>query len=550
MRKILSMLIGLLMVLFIGYTIYTEFNEVQDNDIIESDEFFVLLEDMKLIEAEDYIYIDDQIHFSVHFLKDFVDQNLFYDENEDVLVFTDDSRVGRFYPDSQSGTMNGKEILLKSPINIVDKDTFIPYDLIRELYSERLEFYWNNSSLVIDFKKYDYLEGEILEDSYLYSSPHKRAPLIGEGLVDGDRVIVFSEDRSWYKVRTNEGLVGYVMGESILIEYGKNRFKRSVDREEGTNSGDPGMINLTWDYTYGPMRNMDAAPDMKGVNVVSPTWFDVSDENGSIYDKGNLDNSILYKNAGYELWPAVTNSFDPGMTSVFLRSSESRERIINDLLDLYKYYKVDGINIDFENIYYEDSDHLTQFVRELYPVFKDQGMKVSMDVTAISTSPNWSMVYDRKRLQESLDYVVLMAYDQHWAASPVAGSVAQYWWVEESVSRILEQVPAEKLVLGMPFYSRVWDVNDDGVSSQAVTMSTALEFIEKNNIQAVWDEASQQYYGDTKVGETTRKIWLEDENSLYYKVSLVHKYNLAGIATWRKGFEIPSVWEALDGYLN
>ncbi len=550
MRKLLSLVIGISMVLLIVYVIYNDLTDIKINRVPEDEGFIVLLEEMKLRETEDYIYIDDQIYFSVTFLEEFVDSDLFYDIEESVVVFTDDERVGRYYPDSKNATMNNKGILLISTLKIVDKEVFMPNDLVSELYRDILSFHWNNNSLVIDFKEYEYMEAEIIEDTFLYVSPHKRSAMIGEGLVKGERVVVFSEEGSWFKVRTADGLIGYVEEESILIEYGHKRFKRSIDDEGEPTTGDDGKINLTWEYTYGPMKNIDSAPDMQGVNVVAPTWFDISEENGEIYDKGNYDNSILYKAAGYRVWPAVTNSFDPEMTSVFLRSSESRERIIGDLLDLYRYYQADGINIDFENIYYEDRDYLTQFVRELYPIFKSNGMTVSMDVTAISTSPNWSMVYDRERLQKSLDYIVLMAYDQHWAASPVAGSVAQYWWVEESVSRLLEEVPAEKLVLGMPFYSRVWDVDDDGVSSQAVTMTTALEFIEKNNIETVWDEDSQQYYGEVKVGETTRKIWLEDWNSLYYKVSLVHKYDLAGIATWRKGFEVPSVWELLDGYLN
>jgi spore germination protein YaaH len=550
MRKILSILIGLLTVLFIVYTVYTDLDEAQVNDVVEIDGLFVLLEDIRLIEGEDYIYFDDQIHFSVPFIQEFIDQNLFYDKNESVLVFTDYFRVGRFYPGSKEATMNDKKILLISPLRMIGGQIYIPNDLVMELYREKLTFDWNNNSLVIDFKEYEYIEAEIIDETSLFASPHKRGALIGEGLVRGEKVVVFSEEGSWFRIRTSDGIIGYAMEESILIEYGKNRFKRNNEERDESTLEKQEKINLTWDYAYAPVGDLDTVSHMQGVNVIAPTWFDISDGEGSVYDKGNLTNSILYKASGYEVWPAVTNSFDPEITSLFLRSSESRERIINDLMDLFTYYQVDGINIDFENIYYEDRDYLTQFVRELYPVFRNNGLTVSMDVTAISTSPNWSMVYDRQRLQQSLDYVVLMAYDQHWASSPVAGSVAQYWWVEDSVGRILDQVPAEKLVLGMPFYSRVWDVNDEGVSSQAVTMSTALDFIEKNDIEIVWDESSQQYYGEMELGETTRKIWLEDENSLYYKVSLVHKYDLAGIATWRKGFETPSVWEKLDGYLN
>ncbi|WP_422487137.1 glycosyl hydrolase family 18 protein [Gudongella sp. DL1XJH-153] len=550
MRKILAFILSIFIIVFVVYIIYSDYTQVEVQSISEEDGFYVLIEDIKLVEESDYMYIDDEIHFSYEFLKEFVDEDLFYDEEESVVVITNQQSVGRFSLEMSLGTMNGKEIQLITPLRNINQNVYVPYNLVKEIYRNELDFNWNNKSLIVDYKGYEYIEGELKEDSQVHLSPHKRSAKIGSTLESGERVVVFAEESSWFRIRTKEGLVGYVHEDNLLIEYGKNRFRIKMEDDQDSTSNISELINLTWDYTYGPMRNIESVQDLPGVNVVAPTWFDVTDTEGTIYDKGSREYSRLYSEKGYQIWPAVTNSFDPELTSELLKSSNTREKLIDDLLNIYQYYQADGINIDFENIYYEDRDNLTQFVRELYPIFSSNGLTVSMDVTPRSTSPNWSMVYDRERLQQSLDYVFLMAYDQHWSASPIAGSVAEYWWVEESVSRLLEQVPADKLVLGMPFYSRVWDVNNDGVSSQAVTMNTALEFIDKNNIETVWDERSQQFYGELKVGDTTRKIWLEDENSLYYKVSLVHKYNLAGMATWRKGFEIPSVWRTLDGYLN
>ena len=228
--------------------------------------------------------------------------------------------------------------------------------------------------------------------------------------------------------------------------------------------------------------------------------------------------------------------------------------LIKEILDIYSDYKVDGINLDFENVYLEDKDLLTQFVRELYPVFREGGMTVSMDITPISTSENWSLSFDRQRLSETVDYMILMAYDQHWANSPVAGSVAQYNWVEKAIKGVLEQVPNGKLVLAVPFYTRLWKVEEiDGkakISSQALSMESANRFVKENNMELEWDEESGQYYGETSKDGVVYKIWLEDTNSIELKSSLVNKYNLAGIASWRKGFETEKIWPAISNMIK
>ena len=274
------------------------------------------------------------------------------------------------------------------------------------------------------------------------------------------------------------------------------------------------------------------------------------DSNGEIMDKGNYEYVKRYNDLGYELWPLIDNSFDPGLTHELLKSSVKREELINNILDIYLNYGFQGINIDFENIALKDKDLLTQFVRELYPLFKEYNMWVTMDVSPISTSENWSMSFDRKRLAETTDYLILMAYDQHWAASPIAGSVAQYSWVEKSINGVLQEIPKDKLILAVPYYTRLWIIEDGKVSSQALSMDTANKFLEENEINLMWDEESKQYYGEMERNGKEYKIWVEDGESLKYKVSLVNKYDLAGVASWRKGFETKDIWTSIDKVLD
>lgn len=181
-------------------------------------------------------------------------------------------------------------------------------------------------------------------------------------------------------------------------------------------------------------------------------------------------------------------------------------------------------------------------------------MIVSMDISPISTSENWSLCYDRYELSKTIDYLMLMAYDQHWATSPVAGSVAEYSWVEDSITGVLEEIPKDKLILGIPFYTRLWKIEKDEegekLSSQALSMEKANEFIEEKNVNLEWDEKSGQYYGEVEIEDIVYKIWLEDSNSIKLKSTLVNKYDLAGIASWRKGFETEDIWPVLSNIVK
>ena len=283
---------------------------------------------------------------------------------------------------------------------------------------------------------------------------------------------------------------------------------------------------------------------------MSPTWFSITDADGTIYDKGNREYVRKYRELGYEIWPLIDNSFDPDLTYELLISSRKREGLIKRILDIYLDYGFQGINVDFENIHLKDKDLLTQFLRELYPVFKEEGLYVSMAVSPISTSENWSLSFDRERLKEATDYLMLMAYDQHWATSPVAGSVAQYSWVEASLKRVLEIIPNEQLILGVPYYTRLWIEEEGQLRSQALSMETANRFIQEYNIDLIWDDESKQYYGEVRKDNKFYRIWLENSQSLEYKASLVNKYDLAGIASWRKGFETEDIWTAIYRTIN
>ncbi len=310
-------------------------------------------------------------------------------------------------------------------------------------------------------------------------------------------------------------------------------------------------VNLTWHYIWNDSHDMSQVKKIEGLNVVSPTWFTLVNEQGDLEDRGSLSYSSWAHKNGYKVWALVDNKFEAAMTNKLLNNAGARAKLISSLIGYAKKYKLDGINVDFENMYTKDKNAFTQFMKELYKQTKASGLILSVDVTIIAVNSNWSESYDRAALSKTVDYMALMAYDQHWGGSPVSGSVAQLSWVEESLKKVLKEVPKEKLLLGVPFYTRLWKeeyVNGSSkpdVSSTAISMEAAERAIAENNASKIWDAVSGQYYAAYKKGNATYKIWLEDEKSIKLKAELVNKYRLGGIASWKYGLEKQAVWEAI-----
>jgi spore germination protein YaaH len=231
-------------------------------------------------------------------------------------------------------------------------------------------------------------------------------------------------------------------------------------------------------------------------------------------------------------------------------------KIIKQLLSFAKMYQLQGINIDFENVYLKEKENLVQFVKEMTPFMHEKGLVVSLDVTPKSTNEMWSMFYDRPALAKVLDYMMVMTYDEHWATSPKSGSVASLPWVESSLTRLLkeDQIPPSKLVLGVPFYTRVWtEETKDGktkVSSEAYSMAGVQKLISDKKLTPVFLPEVGQNYVEYTEGNKRIRIWIEDEVSMKSRIELVNKYDLAGVASWRRGFERQEIWQVIQDTLG
>jgi spore germination protein YaaH len=291
--------------------------------------------------------------------------------------------------------------------------------------------------------------------------------------------------------------------------------------------------------------------------VVSPSWFVLLDGKGNIRSKADAGYSEWARSKGIQVWGLFGNGFEPDQTHTALASYETRVSMVHQLLAYAKTFKLQGINIDFENVYTKDKDNLVQFMREMTPLLHDQNLVVSIDVTPKSNSEMWSLFLDRQRLGSIVDFMMVMAYDEHWAASPVSGSVSSLSWSENSIKRILEEdgVPSSKLILGIPFYMRTWTEEPDGkggvkVSSKTLDMDAALQLIKEKKLKPVFAEDTGQFYVEFKEGDLMKKVWIEDATSIKARAELVKKYKLAGVASWRRGFESTDIWGVLDKTLQ
>lgn len=506
--------------------------------------------------------VDNEILLPLDTIKKHIDPHIYWDKELKKVTITTRDRVIRMKTDSLDALVNNKPMTLNIPAVEEGNTVYIPIEFLSEFYGIDISHIERSNVIVIDFKNSIRQIAEPVDSKAVVRKGRSiRYPIIRKFDLENssqeeNELRVFEEYDKWYKVRTSDGAIGYIEKRFVVVR--RMLVVKLPEEEKGPLwKPEEGKISLVWEMMYSKVPDLSLIGEMKGLDVISPTWFQLANEHGKIINRAVPRYVEWARQNSYKVWALFSNDFnDIKMTEKFLNNTDARDNAIREILAYAALYKLDGINIDFENMYKKDKDAFTQFVREMTPLLREQGLVVSVDVTIPDGSDTWSLCYDRKALGEVVDYVALMTYDQHWGTSPVAGSVSQVSWVEKNIVKVLKEVPREKLLLGLPFYTRLWqeEAGEDGkikVSNPKVlSMEASRKMVQENNAPVTWDKESGQFYTEFKKDNKTYKIWLEDENSINLKSALVHKYKLAGTAAWRRSDEVPEVWDVLNENLK
>lgn len=367
----------------------------------------------------------------------------------------------------------------------------------------------------------------------------------------GTTLRLIEELEEWDQVATADGYIGYVEKKRVSAPE-TTVFDRAFQREEYTYLTMEQPINMVWHQVMSAEANAYLADDtanMTGVNVISPTWFYVTDNNGNIVNNATADYVTLAHEKGLKVWGLVDNFTADISTYEVLSRTSSRQNLIQQLIQGATAVGLDGINVDFENLSEDVGIHFLQFLRELSIETHKNNLVLSVDNPV---PEDFTSHYDRGEQGRVVDYVIIMGYDEHYVGSEEAGSVASLPWVEKGIQDTLAEVPAERVINAVPFYTRLWKTTGGALTSEAITMDQAQEVITKHNVETYWDQNTSQNYGKYENAEdgSTCQIWLEDAQSIAEKVKLVPKYELAGVAAWKLGFENSSIWSVITENLQ
>lgn len=364
----------------------------------------------------------------------------------------------------------------------------------------------------------------------------------------GTKLRLIEEMENWDQVATDDGYIGYIDKKKVA-EAEKTKFERSFKKEEYSYRTMDSKVNMVWHQVTSTDANAyfaDATANMTGVNVISPTWFYLTDTSGNIASIASADYVSQAHEKGLQVWGLIDNFTQEVSTTETLSSTAARQNIISQLIQAAQDVGMDGINVDFESLSEDVGIHFLEFLRELSIECHKNNLVLSVDNPV---PEDFTSHYDRAEQGRVVDYVIIMGYDEHYVGSE-AGSVASLPWVEQGIQDTLDEVPAERVINAIPFYTRLWKTTGGNVTSEAIGMDQAQQTIADNNVETYWDKTTSQNYGKYDIDNSTYQIWLEDAQSVAEKVKLVSKYDLAGVSAWKLGFENNGIWQVISDNLN
>ena len=494
------------------------------------------------LQEEKGIYEDGQVYLPVGWVNEYLNQRFYWDEGEKLLVYALPESIVYADEDAQGE---------KGPLfKVTDDGMYLSLGLVVNYTDIRTRSFATSQikRVFIDTLWEPYDTAEVKKAGHVREKGGVKSPILTE-LEQGEQVDVLETMEKWSRVRTEDGYIGYI----------ENR--RLDGREQVTPESSfeaPVYTSITMDEKvrlgFHQVTRQEANNTLesyvsvtKDMNVIVPTWFNVISDDGTYNSLASKEYVDKAHEMGLQVWAMVENvstqeSVKSLNTKTLMSSTSTRRKLIENLMKEADTYGFDGFNLDFESLKAEAGPHYVQFIRELSVSCRQKGLVLSVDNYVPSP---YSAFYNRREQGIVADYVIVMGYDEHYAGGD-AGSVASISYVKDGIENTLKEVPKEKVINAVPFYTRVWTVNEGKTTSKAYGIADARQWVADNHVDLTWDQELGQFYGSTVNGNGEQYIWMEDEKSMALKIGLVKEFDLAGVACWKLGFESSDIWDIVS----
>ena len=516
------------------------FNLTDENSV-------ALIQNGELLE-EQAVLIGGEPYAAYTYVESQLNSCFYWDEETKGILLTTSGGVRTLLPGDAAvaKTPGGQPAVQQES----DGTVYISLDVVKE-YTDLDYAYYSDPNRVVIRNEWDGVEqATVQSDTAQVRQKGGIKSLILADVQKGDTLLYLENLDNWCKVMTADGYTGYIQTEDIsepeAIE-ARTAKKDSYERITRDHK-----INLVWHQSTSTESNdamAEMTAEMTGVNVISPTWFSVTDETGTISSLASADYVKLAHDAGREVWGLIDNFNEAFDETTDLAYASVRSRIIEQLLAEAASCGMDGINVDFENLKEAGIPHYLQFLRELTSAAHAQNLVVSVDTPVPQA---YTMYYQRGEQARFVDYMIVMAYDEHFAGSEEAGSVSSLPFVQQAVEEMTRVMPADQVICGIPFYTRVWTekFGQSAITSEVLGMDGAKNYAKENQMTETWDASLGQNVATVETSDARYTIWMEDEQSMEEKLKVIQSADLAGVAEWKLGFECADVWSLISEYIE
>ena len=480
----------------------------------------------------------DEVYIPLDVVNGYLNQRYYWDSaNKKILYATPTSLTEEAASDQPGGNVWLKESTVYLKLDYVKKYTDIDSYIYKDPARIAIQYKFSNVQTVT-----------VKKDTVIRYRGGIKSKILTKTAKD-TVLRLMNEGEDWDQVATDDGYIGYIQKKKVSAA-DTTDYKRSFKAEAYSYFTMDEPVNLAWHQVTSTDANnyfADTTQNMTGVNVISPTWFSVSDNDGNVSSLASGEYVMQAHEKGLKVWGLVDNFSENMSTTTVLSNTAARQNLENQLVTYALKAGLDGINVDFESLSEDVGIHFLQFLRELSIQCHENNLVLSVDNPV---PEDFTSHYDRAEQGKVVDYVIIMGYDEHYVGSD-AGSVASLPWVEQGVKDTLAEVPAKRTILAIPFYTRLWKTTDGGaLTSEAIGMDQAQQAISDNGAETYWDKTTSQNYGTYEGDGATYQIWLEDSKSIAEKVKLIPKYKLAGVAEWKLGFENSGIWSVITENLS